>query len=166
MAYLNDEQVMADFPVDDTVHYRPPSVTEGTVSSMLVGTLRDLIDEYGYAGVFSTLEELELDDTKRMNALLSTTDASRWASEFCRLNPDMDEGTMLAWFSSAIETGRSHGTDDHVPIGVVTSYGGGVVTAHLYRGQDAYPDYGTELLVSSSAPIRATRRPVGEGRDE
>ena len=33
-----------------------------------------------------------------------TTDASIWASEFCKLNPSMDEGTMIGWFANAIVT--------------------------------------------------------------
>jgi hypothetical protein len=32
-----------------------------------------------------------------------TTDASIWASEFCKLNPNMDEETMIGWFANEIE---------------------------------------------------------------
>lgn len=44
------------------------------------------------------------------NYLLSTTDARKWAEAFCQLCPDMDEGTMIAWFANAIETGKAHST--------------------------------------------------------
>lgn len=41
--------------------------------------------------------------------LLDTTDATEWADEFCKMYPEADKGAMLAWFASAIETGRSAG---------------------------------------------------------
>jgi hypothetical protein len=37
--------------------------------------------------------------------LHSTTDASIWAKEFCKLNPQVDEDLMLTWFANAIMTG-------------------------------------------------------------
>jgi hypothetical protein len=81
------------------------------------------------------------------HTLLATTDAMVWAEEFCRIfdghvvvgsrtlqeieHKDwtkLDEGTMVAWFANAIETGRSAGqgqvvvaqtNDDHT-ISLVT----------------------------------------------
>lgn len=47
--------------------------------------------------------------------LLSTTNAQEWAAEFCRLNPDMDEGLMISWFANAIETGRNFGRKELCP---------------------------------------------------
>ena len=62
--------------------------------------------------------------------LLATTDAQVWAAEFCRIfdgyviateptkigssgivtyTPNIDVGTMISWFASAIETGRNAG---------------------------------------------------------
>lgn len=50
------------------------------------------------------------------NNLLNTTDASRWAAAFLQrfsgVYP-LDEGTMLAWFASAIETGRTAGQSQY-----------------------------------------------------
>jgi len=37
--------------------------------------------------------------------LHSTMDASIWAKEFCKLNPEVDEGVMLSWFANAIMAG-------------------------------------------------------------
>jgi hypothetical protein len=34
-----------------------------------------------------------------------TMDAQVWAKEFCKQFPDMDEGTMIAWFANAIMAG-------------------------------------------------------------
>ena len=39
--------------------------------------------------------------------LFTTTDASVWAREFCKINPTMDEGAMIGWFANAIETAKS-----------------------------------------------------------
>ena len=36
----------------------------------------------------------------------ATTDASVWATEFCKLNTATDWGTMVGWFANAIEIGR------------------------------------------------------------
>lgn len=64
--------------------------------------------------------------------LLGTTDAEVWATEFCRIfvgrpvwsqeqlgrsasEDVLDEGTMLAWFASAIETGRQAGRRETCP---------------------------------------------------
>ncbi len=67
--------------------------------------------------------------------LLATTDAEVWAAEFCRIfkgwtivpeagatvpgvpTPTgiVDEGGMLAWFASAIETGRNAGRKELCP---------------------------------------------------
>jgi hypothetical protein len=48
--------------------------------------------------------------------LLSTTDASVWASEFMRMFSqrlnEIDEGLMIAWFANAIETGRDAGKNE------------------------------------------------------
>jgi hypothetical protein len=53
--------------------------------------------------------------------LLATTDAMVWAEEFCRIfagytvwehdegHDGIDAGLMVAWFASAIETGRNFG---------------------------------------------------------
>lgn len=60
------------------------------------------------------------------NTLLSTTDASVWTQEFCRIfqgrsiggpvvTGDVDEGTMMTWFANAIETGRSAGRKELCP---------------------------------------------------
>ena len=40
---------------------------------------------------------------------LPSFDARDWAEAFCKLNPSMDEGTMLTWFSSAL----MRGYDEH-----------------------------------------------------
>jgi hypothetical protein len=32
-------------------------------------------------------------------------DARDWAAAFCKLNPEMDEGVMLAWFANALMRG-------------------------------------------------------------
>jgi hypothetical protein len=34
-----------------------------------------------------------------------TMDAQVWAKEFCKMFPEMDEGTMIAWFANAIMAG-------------------------------------------------------------
>lgn len=45
--------------------------------------------------------------------LLQTTDATKWAREFTRINAEkgivVDEGWMITWFANAIETGRAAG---------------------------------------------------------
>jgi hypothetical protein len=43
--------------------------------------------------------------------LLATTDAREWARGFLGVFPDcgVDEGTLIAWFANAIETGRNAG---------------------------------------------------------
>lgn len=43
------------------------------------------------------------------SCLHSTTDATIWASEFCRLNPLFDYVLAVSWFANAIECGRDHG---------------------------------------------------------
>ena len=70
------------------------------------------------------------------HTLLATTDAMVWAQEFVRIFNGasigagmVDEGTMIAWFANAIETGRSAGmgqvavaqtNDDGVTVSLVT----------------------------------------------
>ena len=71
------------------------------------------------------------------HTLLGTTNAMVWAEEFCRIfngkmimstdgMPDdpqdgrfsahyIDEGTMVGWFASAIETGRTFGRQETCP---------------------------------------------------
>lgn len=67
------------------------------------------------AGLMSQ-EEVQswIDRAQRMSEtgidLHGTTDAEVWASEFCRLHPEIDKGLMIGWFANAIETGRTHGT--------------------------------------------------------
>lgn len=41
--------------------------------------------------------------------LRTTTDASVWAAEFCKVQPDVDEGLMIGWFANAIETAKTIG---------------------------------------------------------
>ena len=36
---------------------------------------------------------------------LPSFDARDWAKAFCKINPSMDEGTMLTWFASALMRG-------------------------------------------------------------
>jgi len=59
---------------------------------------------------------------------LDTTDAQVWAAEFVRIfagkeireheaEGAVDEGTMIAWFANAIETGRSAGRKETCPHG-------------------------------------------------
>ena len=36
---------------------------------------------------------------------LPSFDAKDWAEAFCKLNPNMDEDTMITWFASAIMRG-------------------------------------------------------------
>jgi hypothetical protein len=50
-----------------------------------------------------------MSDRLNNNDLLDTTDASVWAARFVALFPEADEGLMLSWFASAIETGRAAG---------------------------------------------------------
>lgn len=40
---------------------------------------------------------------------LPSFDARDWAKAFCKLNPTMDEGTMIAWFANAL----MRGYDEH-----------------------------------------------------
>jgi hypothetical protein len=40
---------------------------------------------------------------------LPSFDARDWAEAFCKLNPQMDEGTMLAWFANALMRGFDEG---------------------------------------------------------
>lgn len=49
--------------------------------------------------------------------LISTTDAKKWAVEFCRLNhgTEMTVSSMLGWFANAIETGRNAGRKELCP---------------------------------------------------
>jgi hypothetical protein len=61
--------------------------------------------------------------------LLSTTDATVWASKFVQQfdkrsvridtqhTDDVGEGTMIAWFANAIETGRTAGHQDGMAAG-------------------------------------------------
>jgi hypothetical protein len=35
-------------------------------------------------------------------------DARDWAEAFCKLNPSMDEGVMIAWFANALMRGYDH----------------------------------------------------------
>lgn len=45
---------------------------------------------------------------KSENEVLSTIDAHVWATDYCRLNPGADYGTMLAWFANSIMAGYDH----------------------------------------------------------
>jgi hypothetical protein len=36
---------------------------------------------------------------------LPSFDARDWAAAFCKLNPTMDEGTMLTWYANALRRG-------------------------------------------------------------
>ena len=98
--------------------YRPPSIADGTVDPSLIRNLNKLVDEFGYAGVKSTLEELT--DGGLLGYM--GTDAQRWAQEFCAMH-DGDEGLMIGWFANAIEAGRSapRRSDDfeEVPVKVI-----------------------------------------------
>jgi hypothetical protein len=64
-------------------------------------------------GVDPTVDTTDVDpsvDAYEVKAqVLSTTDASVWATEFCRLFPGADWGLMVGWFANAIETGRDAG---------------------------------------------------------
>lgn len=63
-----------------------------------------------------------------MATLTDTTDAMIWAEEFCRIFKGwtvtdvpqdvqgvVDQGGMVAWFASAIETGRNAGRKETCP---------------------------------------------------
>lgn len=57
--------------------------------------------------------------------LLSTTDASVWADVFAKTYPGVhDQGVMLGWFASAIETGRTagHAVPPLLPSEAVTGF--------------------------------------------
>lgn len=56
-------------------------------------------------------------DHERPDWPLPSFDATDWAKAFCKLNPSMDEGLMIAWFANALmrgydqrqsETGREY----------------------------------------------------------
>ncbi len=56
--------------------------------------------------------ELEHANTKpedRPDWPLPSFDARDWAAAFCKINPSMDEGTMLTWFANALMRGH----DEH-----------------------------------------------------
>jgi hypothetical protein len=84
--------------------------------------------------------------------LLQTTDASVWAREFVKKFSIADEGTMLAWFAGAIETGRdasralaaNASTPTVCPAGpVVEGELRAAMKAHLPRGTDLVGWFGT-----------------------
>jgi len=64
-----------------------------------------------------------------MSTLNDTTDATVWAEEFCRIfdgwivrqhtwadhENEINDGTMVAWFANAIETGRNAGRKETCP---------------------------------------------------
>jgi hypothetical protein len=100
--------------------YRPPSIADGTVDPSLIRNLNKLVDEFGYAGVKSTLEELT--DGGLLGYM--GTDAQRWAQEFCVMHGG-DEGLVIGWFANAIEAGRSaqlRAAPDEVLDEVATNY--------------------------------------------
>lgn len=43
-------------------------------------------------------------DTTRTTRLYASADAQVWAEEFVKMNPHMDEGTMIGWFANAMQT--------------------------------------------------------------
>lgn len=52
--------------------------------------------------------EIEHADTpphERPDWPLPSFDARDWAAAFCRLNPSIDEGLMIAWFANALMRG-------------------------------------------------------------
>lgn len=64
--------------------------------------LTKLVDEFNRArNQFQ--EEMLIDESDFSNQCV---DGQKWAQEFCRIYPFMDEGTMLCWFANAIEAGK------------------------------------------------------------
>jgi hypothetical protein len=56
--------------------------------------------------------EMEHENTppeERPDWPLPSFDARDWAKAFCKLNPGMDEGTMISWFASALMRGYDQG---------------------------------------------------------
>jgi hypothetical protein len=47
-----------------------------------------------------------LHDAVDEDKLRATDDAAVWAAEFTKLHPDVDEGTMIAWFANCAETAK------------------------------------------------------------
>ncbi len=48
-------------------------------------------------------------DNERPDWPLPSFDAKDWAQAFCKLNPGVDEATMIAWFANAL----MRGYDEH-----------------------------------------------------
>lgn len=108
----DDEMTDGFGPTDEVDDHTPMVTASGKV-------LSDEDVEY-----LSTQAELgyERDPEGRwgsnMNKLLGTTDAREWAAAFehqFRVSPNPDEGTMLAWFACALETGRTAGRQEMCP---------------------------------------------------
>jgi len=66
--------------------------------------------------------------------LYATTDASVWAEEFAKVQPDVDKGLMIGWFANAIETARQVPTLDPPPVHVALANVARRVTAVSKRG--------------------------------
>jgi hypothetical protein len=82
--------------------YEPPSIASGTVSEDLVRSMAHLVNEYGAAGVRSTLREM----TDGAQLAYMGTDATKWAHEFVAMHGG-DESLMIGWFANAIEAGKA-----------------------------------------------------------
>ena len=54
-------------------------------------------------------EKKTLTARERPDWPLSSFDARDWAEAFCKLNPGVDEGLMIAWFANAL----MRGYDEH-----------------------------------------------------
>lgn len=55
------------------------------------------------------LEHTNTPQKERPDWPLPSFDARDWAEAFCKRFPDLDEGTMLAWFASALMRGYDEG---------------------------------------------------------
>lgn len=55
------------------------------------------------------LEHINTKPEDRPDWPLPSFDARDWAKAFCKINPTMDEGIMIAWFANAL----MRGYDEH-----------------------------------------------------
>lgn len=117
--YLPAEEARATDMSGDTVRpARGPRVVVGTLegnlelqpgSWLIQGTegefypCKDTVFQRKYAVPVNPQDGAALVDSSR---LMSTTDAAVWAAEFAKVHPEMDEGFMIGWFASAIETAK------------------------------------------------------------
>jgi len=55
------------------------------------------------------LEHIDIPPKERPDWPYPSFDAKDWAAAFCKRNPTMDEGLMLAWFANALMRGYDEG---------------------------------------------------------